>query len=84
MKILFSCLSRSWGGMEMYTLTQLLELKKNNIEVDLLCFPLSKLHNEAKQLSINIYCIKAKSYFHPIKIFKVKKFIDENKYDAIH
>lgn len=84
MKILFSCLSRSWGGMEMYTLTQLLELKKNNIEVDLLCFPSSNLHNEAKQHSINTYCIKAKSYFHPFKIFQVKKIIEENKYDAIH
>ncbi|MDP3829873.1 MAG: glycosyltransferase family 4 protein [Ignavibacteriaceae bacterium] len=84
MKLLYSCLSRSWGGMEMYTLTSLLALKNNEIEVDLLCYPDSKLHLEAIKYSVNVVTIKAKSYFHPLQINKVKNTIHKNHYDIVH
>jgi len=35
MKILYSCLSKSWGGMEMFTLTAVKQLLKKNIDVEL-------------------------------------------------
>jgi glycosyltransferase involved in cell wall biosynthesis len=84
MKLLFSCLSRSWGGMEMYTLTSLLALRKHEIEVDLLCYPNSKLHLESVKNSVNVITVKAKSYFHPLQVNKVVNIIRTNHYDIIH
>jgi glycosyltransferase involved in cell wall biosynthesis len=84
MKLLYSCLSRSWGGMEMYTLTSLLALREHNIEVDLLCYPDSKLHLKAIENLVNVITVKAESYFHPFKIHKLVNIIRKNQYDIIH
>lgn len=84
MKILYSCLSRSWGGMEMFTLTAIQQLLKRDIKVDLLCYPESRLYIEANHLGIIIHNIKAKNYFHPKEIFKLSRIIKNGNYDLIH
>ena len=55
MKILVSCLSKSWGGMEMVTLTGIKQLLKRNIKVELLCIDESRLQLEANNLGIIIH-----------------------------
>lgn len=84
MKILYSCLSRSWGGMEMFTLTAIQQLLKRDIQVDLLCYPESRLYIEANHLGIIIHNIKAKNYFHPKETFKLSRIIKNGNYDLIH
>lgn len=84
MKILLSCLSRSWGGLEMYALISLLAMRKQNIEVDLLCHQNSKLHKEALKNSVNVIPLKAKSYFHPVEIYRLKNIIGRSHYDLVH
>jgi hypothetical protein len=58
MKILYSCLSKSWGGMEMVTLSGLKQLLNKNINVQLLCAEESRLQLEANTLGIIIHPIK--------------------------
>ncbi len=84
MKILYSCLSQSWGGMEMFTLTTIKQLLKRDIRVDLLCYPESRLFIEANHLGIIIHNIKEKYYFHPIETLKLSKIIQNGNYDLIH
>ncbi len=84
MKILYSCMSRSWGGMEMFTITAVKQLLNRNIEVELLCFKDSKIHEEAVNKSIKVIPIQAKSYFHPIQSLKIARKINISKYDLIH
>lgn len=84
MKILFTCLSKSWGGMEMYTLTSLKQLLKRNIKVELLCISESRLHIEANNLGIIIHAVKARGYFHPIGTIKTAALIRKGNYDLIH
>ena len=84
MKILYSCLSKSWGGMEMVTLTGIKELMKRGIHVELLCAAESRIHIEANNLGIIIHPIKAGGYFHPSSSLRLALLINKIKFDLIH
>lgn len=83
MKILITCLSRSWGGLEMFSLQTVIQLRKRNIETELLCFPNSSLFIEAEKQGIKTYTSPFKSYFHPVEVIKTAAFLKKNKYDII-
>lgn len=83
MKVLFTCFSQSWGGMEMFALTTVLQLNKHNIEIELACFPESRLHREAIKHNIITYTFKQKSYFHPILVSKLSSLIKNKKYNLV-
>ena len=84
MKILYSCLSKSWGGMEMYTLTSIDQLSKRNIKVELICSAESRIHIEANNRGIILHPVKASSYFHPFTILKLALLIRNNDYSIVH
>jgi glycosyltransferase involved in cell wall biosynthesis len=84
MKILYSCLSKSWGGMEMFTLTAVKQLLKNNQHVELLCLNESRIHIEANNMGLMIHPVDASGYFHPLTTLKISALIRRNKYDIIH
>ena len=84
MKILYSCLSKSWGGMEMFTLTAVKQLLKRNINVELLCLAESRLHIEANNLGLVKHPIKVAGYFHPYGTLKVSAIIRKEEFDIIH
>jgi len=84
MKILYSCLSKSWGGMEMFTLTAIKQLLKKNCTVELLCIEDSRLHLEARTIGIIIHPVKVAGYFHPFSILRIANIIRKNHYDLIH
>ncbi|KUG24839.1 glycosyltransferase [hydrocarbon metagenome] len=84
MKILMSCLSRSWGGMEMFVLTLTEQLINRKFECSLVCYPDSKIHQEAKKFDLSIMALKANSYFHPVQILNLTSFLNQNEFDIIH
>ena len=84
MKVLYSCLSKSWGGMEMYTLVAVKQLLKKNISVELLCIRDSRLHIEANNIGIIIHSIKASGYIHPVGILKTFLTLKKSRYSLIH
>lgn len=84
MKVLYSCLSKSWGGMEMITLTFIKELLKRNISVELLCLKESRIHIEACTSGIITHPVKASGYIHPFTIMRVAYLIRKGKYNLIH
>ena len=84
MKILYSCLSKSWGGMEMFTLTAVKQLLNRNINVELLCLAESRLHIEANNLGLVKHPVKVAGYFHPYGTLKVSTLIKKGKFDIIH
>jgi glycosyltransferase involved in cell wall biosynthesis len=77
-------LSKSWGGMEMYTLVALKQLLKKNISVELLCIRDSRLHIEANNIGIIIHSIKASGYVHPSGILKTFLTLRKSRYSLIH
>jgi glycosyltransferase involved in cell wall biosynthesis len=84
MKILITCLSKSWGGLEMYSLTMALQLQKKNLEVHLLCSPNSRLFDEAVKNGISVHPFEYNHYFHPGKILRFIKLNRKEKFDIIH
>ncbi len=84
MKILYSCLSKSWGGLEMFTLTSIQQLLKRNIKVELICAADSRIHIEANNLSIMLHPVKASSYFHPFTTIRLALLIKQNDYSLVH
>ena len=84
MKILYSCLSKSWGGMEMYTLTSIDQLIKRGIKVELICVAESRIHVEATNMGIILYPIKASSYIHPFTTLRLAILIRNNNYSVVH
>ena len=84
MKVLYSCLSKSWGGMEMVTINTIKQLLTRNINVELICIAESRIHIEANNTGAVIYPIKAHGYFFPISTIRTASIIKNGKYDLIH
>jgi glycosyltransferase involved in cell wall biosynthesis len=84
MKVLKTCLSKSWGGLEMYTLQTVEQLLKNGIDAELLCYPGSKIFDEAKRKGVKVHSSEFAGYFHPLEIKRTANFIKQNNYDIIH
>ncbi|UCH65038.1 MAG: glycosyltransferase family 4 protein [Ignavibacterium sp.] len=84
MKILYSCLSKSWGGMEMVTINTIKRLLDKGITGELLCTTESRIHIEANNFGMMIYPVKAPGYFHPLATIRVALTIKKRNYDLIH
>ena len=84
MKILYSCLSRSWGGLEMRTIQGAQQLLKRNITTEILCYSNSKIYTEAKNFGLVTQTLKASGYFNPLQVVKLIFLIKKNHYDIIH
>ncbi len=68
----------------MFTLTTAKYLVKRNHEVEILCYPGSKIHEEAGVLNIPVHTSKASGYFHPLEVLKLGSILKNAKYDIIH
>ena len=84
MKVIYSCLSKSWGGLEMFTLTSIQQLLKRNIAVELICSENSRIHIEANNMNIMLHAVKANGYFHPITTIRISLLLRKNKYSLVH
>jgi hypothetical protein len=84
MKILYSCLSKSWGGLEMFTLTSIQQLLKRDVKVELLCSAESRIHIEANNMGIMLHPLKAGGYFHPVNTIRLSLLIRNNNYSLVH
>lgn len=84
MKILYSCLSKSWGGMEMITLIFIRKLLERNHQVDLLCVKESRMHVEANNLGLVIHPVKVSGYIHPAIILKIAGLVKKSNYNLVH
>ncbi len=84
MKVLYSCLSKSWGGMEMVTITGIEQLLKHNIKVELLCLEESRIQIEANSLGIIIHSIKSGKTPNLFSSLKISSIIKSCSFDIIH
>ncbi|RPI76453.1 MAG: glycosyltransferase family 1 protein, partial [Ignavibacteriales bacterium] len=84
MKVLYSCLSQSWGGLEMRTIQSAEQLADRGIHVEILCYPGSRINNEAIKKRIKCIPIKASGYFHPLSVLNLSKHLKNNSYDLMH
>ncbi|MCF8260740.1 MAG: glycosyltransferase family 4 protein [Melioribacteraceae bacterium] len=83
-KILESCTSQSWGGMEMRVLKTSQVFIERGHDVTILCFPDSRLHFEAQKLNIKCYPLKFANGIHLTEIKKLRSSIEKEKLEIIH
>lgn len=84
MKVLYSCLSKSWGGLEMGIVQDAEQLIKKGFTVDFLCYPGSQINIDANKKGIKCLMLKAAGYVHPVQIIKFSSLIKKNNYQLIH
>jgi len=84
MNILFSCLSNSWGGMEMLTITQMQQLMERKIAVELLCLTNSKMQKEAKKKGVKSFTLNSANSVNPAGISKLMSYLKTKKFDLFH
>lgn len=84
MKVLVTCMSKSWGGMEMFTVTSCQSLQNNDYEVLLACIKDSPIDKESDKLDIRKIFFYKSSYFNVYQIIKLARFILANKIDLVH
>ena len=68
----------------MYSLNTAQTLIDAGIDVELLCYPNSRLHIEALKVGIKVHTLKFRKYFSPISIYRLNKLVRRNSYDLIH
>lgn len=84
MRILQTCGSQSWGGLEIQTLTISKALQDHGHKITLLCPAGSTLENKAKQLSLDVKPILSHRLSDIFSLFKVKKLLSHQSFDIIH
>jgi glycosyltransferase involved in cell wall biosynthesis len=84
MKILKSCGSPSWGGIEIYILRTITELTEMGHDVAVLCLPDSEIFRSAQKQGINFIPILRKGAKRSGEIFQLKRFIENNDFDIVH
>lgn len=84
MKVLYSCLTKSWGGLEMASVQDAEELLKRGLSVDFLCIHGSRVEAEVENKEIKCIALKTTGYFHPFQIKKFSNLIKERDYELVH
>ena len=85
MKILISCLSNSWGGMEMFAVQSAQQLMNNNMDVYLFCVENSKIDLNSNFISDEKKLrVRSSSYLNVFNILKLKKFLESKQIEIIH
>jgi glycosyltransferase involved in cell wall biosynthesis len=84
MKILQTCLSSSWGGMEMYSLQTARLLIDAGAEVELLCCAGSRLHFEAVKTGLTVNPVRFPIRFNLSVLLSLNRLLNNKQYDLIH
>ncbi len=84
MRILVTCFSPSWGGLELQALDLARHLQERGHEIWLACLPDSPLERESKELQVHTLPFDVTGYVHPRLVWRLGKFIARNQLDIIH
>jgi glycosyltransferase involved in cell wall biosynthesis len=84
LKILVSCGSYSWGGLEMVALQSAIKLKETGADVKIICAVNSSLQKESISRNIETVPVYKSNIRSAFSISKLTKLIREFKPDVIH
>jgi len=79
-KVLQSCLSQSWGGLEMVAFENALALSENHFECTTLCFANSPLEEHLQAHSLPTLSLPQRGFF---DFVKVRQFLQENSINTV-
>jgi glycosyltransferase involved in cell wall biosynthesis len=83
-KILQSCSSRSWGGLEMQALLECTQLKARGHDVTLLCTPKSRLEGEATRAEIETLPLELRASDYLTVLGVLRRFLTSRGTEVVH
>ncbi len=84
MKVLYSCLSKSWGGMEMFAITAAQILIRRGIETHILCAANSRIEEESLKRGLTVHTVNSSGSFSLSAVRQLRKLIKSQNYSLIH
>jgi glycosyltransferase involved in cell wall biosynthesis len=84
LRILQTCFSRSWGGLEIQALEVSLQLHRRGHQVWLACCPDSRLFHETAAAGLSATPFNVTGYIHPYLILRLSRFIRRERVNIIH
>ena len=85
MKVLVICTSETWGGLEQTALRDVVELNRQGLAAELLCFNEGVIPEHAKAKGLKYHTIKNKNKYFNLEIFyKLRSIIKKEKFEIIH
>ena len=82
-RILQSCTSRSWGGLEMQALIESTELRDRGHDLTLLCSPKSRLEEEAKRVDLRTLPLELGTAAYPLALGNLRRFLIRNEVEVV-
>jgi glycosyltransferase involved in cell wall biosynthesis len=83
-RILHTCFSRSWGGLEIQALTEASRLRDRRNMVWIACPAGSRLETEAVGRGLTTVPVRVGGYFHPAAIVRLAVFLRRSGVDVVH
>lgn len=84
LRILQTCFSRSWGGLEIQALEVTRQLNTRGHDVTLAGATQSRLMDEAASAHLRTLPLDVSGYFHPAALWTLRTDIRAHKYDIVH
>jgi len=84
LRILQTCFSRSWGGLEMQALELSAGLRGREHHVTLAAPPLSRLAAEASGRGLPVLPLDVTGYVHPVFAWRLQRFLRTSSIDIVH
>lgn len=84
LKILQTCFSQSWGGLEIQALEVSKQLVGRGHHVWLACQDASRLHQEATAQKIVVLPLRIRGHLSPSIVWKLRAFLIEQQPDIVH
>jgi glycosyltransferase involved in cell wall biosynthesis len=84
LKILFSCFSRSWGGLEIQALEEATLVARAGYQVWMACSRDTRMHHELARTTLRLLPLRVSGYVHPGAILRLRSFLSRNGIDIIH
>jgi len=83
-RLLHTCFSRSWGGLELYCLDLCRLLQDRGYEVWLACPAGSRIQREARLKGVQTIPLSVSGYFHPLLLKRLAGFLRSHQVSLIH
>ena len=84
LRILQTCFSESWGGLEIQALEVTRKLQQRGHKLWLACYSKGRLADEADHQGLNVIPLDVSGYVHPLIVWRLGRFIKRRMIDVVH
>lgn len=84
LRILHTCFSFSWGGLEMHSVTEAEKMLGRGYDLRLACCQGSRIESEAGGRGIPLLSLNVRGYFNPVALVRLSRLLTAERTDLVH